>query len=56
MKKIGEITTSIAVVARIAIIAAAGTGLAAVATGVAGAVTESDRAIKREIVPVVWDR
>ena len=56
MKKFGEMTTSMAVVARIAIITAASTGLAAVAAGVASATIESDRAIKRELAPVVWDR
>ncbi|MEU7764914.1 hypothetical protein AB0B25_07300 [Nocardia sp. NPDC049190] len=56
MKKISAMTTSMATMARIAIIAATSTGLATAAAGVASAVVESDRAIKRDIAAVVWDR
>ncbi|MEV2218661.1 hypothetical protein AB0E01_02130 [Nocardia vinacea] len=56
MKKISSMTTRVAVLTRIAIVAAASTGLASVAAGVASATIESDRAIKRDRVAVVWDR
>lgn len=46
---------SLTTVARIAVIAAAGTGLATVATGVASAIVDSDRTIKRDFAMVVWD-
>ncbi|MEU7632005.1 hypothetical protein AB0C34_18745 [Nocardia sp. NPDC049220] len=49
-------TTSMATMARIAIIAATSTGLATVAAGVASATLESDKTIKRDITTVVWDR
>ncbi|WP_157187484.1 hypothetical protein [Nocardia vinacea] len=56
MKKISKMTTHAAVLARIAIVTAASTGLATVAAGVASATIESDRSIKRDRVAVVWDR
>ncbi len=56
VRKISAMTTSMAVMARIAIVAAVGTGLATAASGVANAVLESDRAIKRDVAAVVWDR
>ncbi|MEU7633677.1 hypothetical protein AB0C34_27485 [Nocardia sp. NPDC049220] len=56
MKKISAMTTSMAAMARIAIVAAASTGLATLGTGVASAVLESDRAIKGDVAAVVWDR
>ncbi|MEU7766739.1 hypothetical protein AB0B25_16640 [Nocardia sp. NPDC049190] len=55
MKKISAMTTSIGMMTRIAIVAAASTGLATVAAGVASATLESDRAIKRDVAAVVWD-
>ncbi|MGW4330490.1 hypothetical protein ACWEKR_31945 [Nocardia sp. NPDC004573] len=55
MKKISAMTTGIAAIARIAVVAAVSTGLATAASGVASAVLESDRAIKRDVAAVVWD-
>ncbi|WP_157187456.1 hypothetical protein [Nocardia vinacea] len=56
MKMITAKIASLTTVARIAVIAAAGTGLATVATGVASAIVDSDRSIKRDFAMVMWDR
>ncbi|MEU7632004.1 hypothetical protein AB0C34_18740 [Nocardia sp. NPDC049220] len=56
MRKICAMTTNMAIMARIAIIAATSTGLATVAAGVASARVESERAIKRDVAAAVWHR